>query len=43
MRYLSGITTDMRVNFNGRIFEIEAALNINERNKELHLMCSEVV
>ena len=43
MRYISGIKTDMRINYDGRLFDIEAILNIRELNKELQLMCSEIV
>lgn len=43
LRYIAGIKTDMRVNYNGRLFDIEAIINIRELNKELHLVCSEIV
>jgi len=43
IRYLPGITPKMRVLFNGRIFEILAVLNHEERNIELNLMCKESV
>ena len=41
MRYADGITAAMKVRYEGRIFSIDAVLNINERNRELHLMCVE--
>lgn len=41
LRYREGIRSQMRVQFHGRIFGIEAVLNIDERNRELHLMCVE--
>lgn len=31
------ITEDMRVSFNSKIYDIEAAINYNEMNKEIHL------
>ena len=41
MRYMDGITAAMKVRFEGRIFSLDAVLNIGERNRELHLMCVE--
>jgi SPP1 family predicted phage head-tail adaptor len=32
-----------RISFGGRIFDIKSVINIGERNKELELMCTEVV
>ncbi|WP_158738629.1 phage head closure protein [Alteribacillus sp. YIM 98480] len=43
MRYREGVKPQMRVKYGDRIFEIEAVLNLNEMNREIHLMCSEVV
>jgi SPP1 family predicted phage head-tail adaptor len=43
MRYLSGITPNMRVVFDERIFEIVSVLNYEERNVELNLLCKESV
>lgn len=43
IRYESGITTKMRVNYNNRIFDIQSTLNIDERNHQLKLMCLESV
>ncbi len=43
MRFIGGITPRMRVSFESRIFEIESALNVSERNRELILMCRECV
>lgn len=36
------ITAKMRVSWDSRFFDIEAVLNIYERDRELHLMCVEV-
>lgn len=43
MRYRAGITPEMRLVFNGRVFEILAVLNLEERNIELQLLCKEAV
>lgn len=43
IRYRSGITPDMRIVFNGRIFEIKSIINFQERNIDLQLMCKELV
>lgn len=36
-----GITAAMRVNYGGRLLDIEAVININERGRWLELMCVE--
>lgn len=41
IRYLSGINTTMRVKHNSRVFNIHSILNIEERCRELVLMCEE--
>lgn len=43
IRYRSGILPTMRVKWGDRIFRINAVLNINERNRELQLMTTEVI
>jgi SPP1 family predicted phage head-tail adaptor len=43
LRYLAGITPKMRVKFEFRIFDILSVININERNRELQLMCRESI
>ena len=44
MRFIPGITADMRLVLNGRTFEIIPPIdNMNERNKELVLTVKEVV
>ncbi len=43
MRHRPGITHQMRVSWGARLFEIESVLNIGERNREIVLMCKEVV
>jgi len=41
IRYYPGITTKMRVNFKGRYFDILDGNNVENRNRELDLMCRE--
>jgi SPP1 family predicted phage head-tail adaptor len=43
IRYISGVTVGMRVVFGTRTLNILAAINFEERNKELQLLCSEGV
>jgi len=43
MRHLDGVTHRMRVAWDGRIFEIESVANVDERKRELVLMCTESV
>lgn len=44
IRYRSGVTHKMRVNWDSesRIFEIKAVLNIETRDREIHLLCQEL-
>jgi SPP1 family predicted phage head-tail adaptor len=43
LRYIPGVTADMRVKFGERIFKIIAVMNFQERNKEIQLMCKEMI
>lgn len=43
IRYIAGVTTEMRVLFDNRIFEITSIINPEEKNVSLLLMCKEVV
>lgn len=43
LRYLPGITPKMRVTFGSRVFDILSVINVDERNRELQLMCRENV
>lgn len=43
IRYRSGVTPKMRVSYDSRVFDIKSAINVNERGRELVLMCEEVV
>ena len=42
IRYRPGINTDLRIVFDGRIFEVLSVVNPEERCKLLILMCKEV-
>ena len=39
LRYQPGITAEMRVLANGNYYDIQAVINVEERNRELNLMC----
>lgn len=43
IRYRPGIRPDMRVLYGGRVFNITAIIDPEERHRELQLMCREVV
>ena len=43
IRYISSITPGMRVVFGEKVYDIKAVLDIEERHKEIHLMCEELV
>ena len=41
VRYFAGITNKMRIRYGARIFQIVSALNVDERNREIDLLCTE--
>lgn len=43
IRYIEGLTPDMRVKFNNRIFSIQSIINFQEKNIELQLLCKELI
>ena len=43
IRYIAGITTEMKILFGDRVFEIDSVINPEEKNISLLLMCKEVV
>ena len=43
IRYVEGLTPNMRINFNNRIFSIESIINFQEKNIELQLLCKELI
>lgn len=42
IRYAEGIRSDFKILFKGRLFDIVSVLNLNSRNREIKLVCSEV-
>ena len=43
IRYLAGVTSKMRVVFGTRSFEIKSVVNTAEANRELNLLCTELL
>lgn len=43
IRYRSGITPEMRVEFGTRVYEILAVIDVKELDREIHLMSREFV
>ena len=41
LRYVAGITSDMRVSFESRIFHIKGIRDLEERNRFIELTCEE--
>lgn len=41
MRYVAGVQTKHRIVFGTRVFDIRAVRDVEERNVELELLCSE--
>lgn len=37
--YIPGITSEMRVKYGNKIFEIESVLNVKEQNRVINLLC----
>lgn len=42
MRYRDGVTPQLRVAWRNRIYQVHAVIRVEERDREIHLMCSEV-
>ena len=42
IRARDDVTPDMRISHDSRTLNIESVINIEERDRELHLMCTEV-
>ncbi|MFT9848514.1 phage head closure protein [Aneurinibacillus sp. REN35] len=42
IRYRPGVTSEMRVVYGGRLFDIKSVIDVNERHRELQLMAEEV-
>lgn len=43
IRHRADVTPSWRVSYDSRTFDIETVVNVMERDRELHLMCREVV
>ncbi len=43
LRYLSGLDPSMRIVYNGRYFDIQQVININEQSRQMELQCIERV
>ena len=44
IRYLSGVTSKMRILFGARVFEIVSPpINFEEKNIEMQIMCREII
>ena len=41
-RYINGVTNDMRIQYNGKTYEILSAINVRELNRELLCYCKKV-
>lgn len=41
IRHMDGLSTDMRIAYNGRTFEILDINNIDERDREIHILVKE--
>lgn len=42
IRYRSGVDSSMRVRFGARLFRIQSVIDVDERHREIQLMCQEV-
>lgn len=42
MRYTTSITAQMRLVFDNENYNIESIININQRNRELELLCTRI-
>ncbi|HUS95676.1 MAG TPA: phage head closure protein [Hyphomicrobiaceae bacterium] len=43
MRYLAGVTPKMRVSYNSTVWNIRSAINIENANRELQILATEIV
>ena len=43
IRYRSGITPEMRVEFGSIVYDIHSIIHLEEREREIHLMCQEIL
>lgn len=43
IRKMDGISPEMRVVFGSKIYDVIAVVHVEEREREIHLMCQEIV
>ena len=43
IRYRSGITPEMRAVYGSIVYDIQSIIHIEEREREIHLMCQEII
>jgi SPP1 family predicted phage head-tail adaptor len=43
LRFIAGVIPKMRAKYGSRIFDILSVINVDERNRELQLMCRECI
>jgi SPP1 family predicted phage head-tail adaptor len=43
IRYTAGVTPDMKILYGDRTFNIKSVINREERNRDMELMCAEVI
>ncbi len=41
IRYLAGLDETMRITWNGRVFDINAVVNVDERNRDMEITATE--
>lgn len=42
IRYIKGIKPKMRVLYNGEGYDIQSVINLEERNREIQILCSRI-
>ena len=42
LRYVAGVSPKMRILYNSLSYDIESVINVDERNRELQIMCSRI-
>lgn len=43
IRYREGVVPAMRAKFGARVYDLQSVINVDERNRELHLLVREVI
>ena len=42
IRYIAGLKGNMRILYNQEAYDIESIINVDERNRELQILCSRI-